>query len=99
MEKKAQELQQKMEAAQADAKAAKEAAEAMKSDLAAKDAELKTAKENINNLDESVKAQQAEIETLKAAIKSQPKSWAKAIREALESKKADLEKMIKSENT
>ena len=35
MEKKAQELQQKMEAAQADAKAAKEAAEAMKSDLAA----------------------------------------------------------------
>ena len=99
MEKKAQELQQKMEAAQADAKAAKEAAEAMKSDLAAKDAELKTAKENINNLDESVKAQQVEIETLKAAIKSQPKSWAKAIREALESKKADLEKMIKSEST
>lgn len=99
MEKKAQELQQKMEAAQAEAKAAKETAEAVKSELAAKDAELKTAKENIDNLDESIKAQQTEIETLKAAIKAQPKSWGKAVREALESKKADLEKMIKSENT
>ena len=99
MEKKAQELQQKMEAAQAEAKAAKETAEAVKSELAAKDAELKTAKENIDNLDESIKAQQTEIETLKAAIKAQPKSWGKAVREALESKKADIEKMIKSENT
>ena len=99
MEKKAQELQQKMEAAQADAKAAKETAEALKSDLAAKDAELKTAKENINNLDESIKSQQAEIEALKTAIKSNPKSWKQAIREALESKKADLEKLIKGEGT
>lgn len=98
MEKKAQELQEKMESAQAEAKAAKEAAEAVKSELAAKDAELKTAKENIDNLDASVKEQAEKIESLEKAIKANPKSWKDAIREALESKKEEIGKLLKSEN-
>lgn len=97
MEKKAQELEQKAEQAQAEAKAAKEAAEAAKSALDAKTAELKTAKENIDNLDASVKEQAEKIEALEKAIKSNPKSWKAAVRAALESKKADIERMMKSE--
>jgi HK97 family phage prohead protease len=62
---------------------------------AEKDAEIKTAKENINNLDASVKAQEQTIAALRKMIAEQPKSFASAMREALESKKADIEKFFK----
>lgn len=62
---------------------------------AEKDAELKTAQENINNLDNSVKAQEQKLADLRKMIAEQPKSFANAMREALESKKADIEKFIK----
>lgn len=94
IEKKAAELQQSMEAAQAEAKAAKEAAEAVKSELAAKDAELKAAKENINNLDASVKESAEKIEALEKAIKANPKSFKQAVREALEAKKANIAELM-----
>ena len=62
---------------------------------AEKDAEIKTAKENINNLDASIKAQEQTIADLRKMIAEQPKSFAKSMREALECKKADIEKFIK----
>lgn len=62
---------------------------------AEKDAEIKTAKENINNLDASIKAQEQTIAELRKMIAEQPKSFGSAMREALESKKADIEKFIK----
>ena len=62
---------------------------------AEKDAEIKTAKENINNLDASIKAQEQTIADLRKMIVEQPKSFNAAMREALESKKADIEKFIK----
>ena len=62
---------------------------------AEKDAEIKTAQENINNLDASIKAQEQTIADLRKMIAEQPKSFGSAMREALESKKADIEKFIK----
>lgn len=97
METKAAELQKTMETAQADAKAAKEAAEAVKTELDAKNAELKKAREEIDNLDKSVKEQATDIETLRKAIQSNPKSWKTAVREALESKKEEIAKLMKNE--
>jgi HK97 family phage prohead protease/HK97 family phage major capsid protein len=66
---------------------------------AEKDAAFKTAQENINNLDASVKAQEQTIAELRKMIAEQPKSFASAMREALESKKADIEKFIKGTGT
>lgn len=62
---------------------------------AEKDAALKTAQENINNLDASVKAQEAKMAELRKMIVEQPKTFAKAMREALDCKKADIESFIK----
>jgi len=97
MEKKAQELQMSMEKAQADAKAAKEAAEALKGELAAKDAELKTAQENINNLDASLKEQENTISEIKGMVKvMKARGFKSAFRAELESKKDEMEKLVKS---
>lgn len=77
----------------------KQSAEAARKAL---EAELKSAKETaekqateINNLDESVKAQQKTIEELRKMINEAPKTYRKAMRDALESKKAEIAEFIK----
>ena len=103
-EKKAEELRQSAEqaqneaaAAKAEAAAVKAEAEAMKGELAKKDTELKEAQNNINNLDASVKEQAASIKDLKAALKgAKSVDFKTAMRNALEEKRADMQKMFDS---
>ena len=80
----------------------KQSAEAAQKALEATQAELKSARETaekqateINNLDESVKAQQKTIDELRKMINEAPKTYRKAMREALESKKAEIAEFIK----
>ena len=80
----------------------KQSAEAAQKALEATQAELKSAKETaekqateINNLDESVKAQQKTIDELRKMINEAPKTYRKAMRDALESKKAEIAEFIK----
>lgn len=94
-ENKNQELEQLLTAAQAEAKAAKAAADAMKADLeSAKETATKQSQE-IDNLDKSVKAQQQTIEGLRKMINEAPQTFRKAMRDALESKKEEIAKFIK----
>lgn len=94
-ENKIQELEQSLTTAQAEAKAAKAAADAMKADLeSAKETATKQSQE-IDNLDKSVKAQQQTIEGLRKMINEAPKTFRKAMRDALESKKEEIAKFIK----
>lgn len=101
-EKEFMELKQSAEAAQQEAKAAKDAATAAQKALETAQAELKEAKDKaekqageINNLDESVKAQQKTIDYLRKMINEAPKTYRKAMRDALESKKAEIAEFIK----
>ena len=95
MEQEIKNLQAELKSAQAEAKAAKDAADAMKADLqSAQDAAAKQAGE-INSLDESVKAQQKTIDDLRKMINEAPKTYRKAMRDALESKKAEIAAFIK----
>lgn len=101
-ETKIQELEQSLKTAQDEAKAAKAAADATQKTLETAQAELKEAKETatkqekeINNLDESVKAQQKTIDELRKMINEAPKTYRKAMRDALESKKAEIAEFIK----
>ena len=80
----------------------KQSAEAAQKALEATQAELKSAKEvaekqatEINNLDESVKAQQKTIDELRKMISEAPKTYRKAMRDALETKKAEIAEFIK----
>lgn len=80
----------------------KQSAEAAQKALEATQAELKSAKEvaekqatEINNLDESVKAQQKTIDELRKMINEAPKTYRKAMRDALETKKAEIAEFIK----
>ena len=94
-ENKIQELEQSLTTAQAEAKAAKAAADAMKADLeSAKETATKQSQE-IDNLDKSVKAQQETIEGLRKMINEAPKTFRKAMRDALESKKEEIAQFIK----
>lgn len=88
MEKEFMELKQSHEAAQKELESAK--------------AELKTAKETaekqsqeIDNLDKSIKGQQKTIDELRKMINEAPKTYRKAMREALESKRAEIAEFIK----
>lgn len=101
-EKDIMELKQSAEAAQSEAKAAKAAADAAQKALETAQTELKEAKDTaekqaveIDNLDKSVKAQQKTIDDLRKMINEAPKTYRKAMREALESKKADIAEFIK----
>ena len=88
-----------LEMIQNEAKAAKDAADALR-------AELKTAQETaekqtqeINNLDESIKAQQAVIEELKASLKQKKEmTFADALKSALEENKEKIEKLFAEKN-
>lgn len=75
------------------------AAEKKAAELAAaleeKETELKTAQENINNLDVSVKSQENAIADLRKMITEQPKTFRKAMREALDGVKGEIETFIK----
>lgn len=80
----------------------KQSAEAAQKALEATQAELKSAKEvaekqatEINNLDESVKAQQKTIDELRKMISEAPKTYRKAMRDALETKRAEIAEFIK----
>lgn len=103
-EKKADEIRQAAEqakaeaqAAKAEAAAAKAEAEAAKGELAKRNDELKTAQTNIDNLDASVKEQAASIKELKEALKAaKSMDFKSAFRVALEEKKADIEKALKT---
>lgn len=95
MEKEIMELKQSLTAAQNEAKAAKDAADAMKADLKSAQETAEKQATEINNLDESVKAQQKTIDDLRKMINEAPKTYRKAMRDALESKKAEIAGFIK----
>ena len=101
-EQKIQELEQSLKTAQAEAKAAKDAADATKKSLETAQAELKETKEKaekqsteIDNLDKSVKSQQKTIDELRKMINEAPQTFRKAMRAALESKKDEIAAFIK----
>lgn len=95
MEKEIMELKQSLTAAQNEAKAAKDAADAMKADLKSAQETAEKQATEINNLDESVKSQQKTIDELRKMINEAPKTYRKAMRDALESKKAEIAEFIK----
>lgn len=95
MEKEIKNLQAELKSAQAEAKAAKAAADAMKADLESAQKTAEKQAGEINNLDESIKAQQETIEGLRKMISEAPKTYRKAMRDALESKKAGIAEFIK----
>lgn len=101
-EKDIMELKQSAETAQAEAKAAKDAADAAQKALETAQAELKEAQEtakkqsqDIDNLDASIKAQQAVIETMKKSMKENKEmTFGEAVKAALEENKERIEKMF-----
>lgn len=95
MEQEIKNLQAELKSAQAEAKAAKAAADAMKADLESAQKTAEKQAGEINNLDESIKAQQETIEGLRKMINEAPKTYRKAMRDALESKKAEIAEFIK----
>nr|DAM90092.1 MAG TPA: major capsid protein [Bacteriophage sp.] len=104
LEKKAQELQQEMEAAKTKAEnAAKEAADAKtKADETASKLEkteqaLEESKKEVCNLDKTVKEQQKALEDLNKKLKEKNgKSFDTVLREFMEENKAAMEKFIES---
>ena len=88
MEKEFMELKQSHEAAQKEL-------EATKADLKSAKETAEKQSQEINNLDESVKAQQKTIDELRKMINDAPKTYRKAMREALESKREEIGKFIK----
>ena len=95
MEQEIKNLQAELKSAQAEAKAAKDAVSAMEADLKSAQETATKQSDEINNLDESVKAQQKTIEDLRKMINEAPKTYRKAMREALETKKAEIAEFIK----
>lgn len=101
-EKDIMELKQSAVTAQAEAKAAKDAANAAQKALETAQAELKEAQEtakkqsqDIDNLDASIKAQQAVIETMKKSMKENKEmTFGEAVKAALEENKERIEKMF-----
>ena len=88
MEKEFMELKQSHEAAQKEL-------EATKADLKSAKETAEKQSQEINNLDASVKSQQKTIEELRKMINEAPKTYRKAMREALESKREEISKFIK----
>lgn len=88
MEKEIMELKQSLQTAQ-------QALEAAQTELKSSKEAAQRQSQEIDNLDQSVKAQQATIEGLRKMISEQPKTFRKAMREALESKKGEIAEFIK----
>lgn len=90
-----EEMKKQLETVEQKAVAAEQKAADLAAALEAKETELKTAQTNIDNLDASVKSQEAAIADLRKMIQEQPKSYRKAMREALDGVKPEIEKFIK----
>ncbi len=89
------ELKQSLETAQAEAKAAKDAANAMGAELKAAQETAAKQSEEINNLDASIKAQQAVIETMQKNMQEKKQTtFAEALKAALVENKDKIEKMF-----
>lgn len=89
------ELKQSLETAQAEAKAAKDAANAMGAELKAAQETAAKQSEEINNLDASIKAQQAVIETMQKNLQEKKQAtFAEALKAALVENKDKIEKMF-----
>ena len=69
--------------------------EAVEQKAAAAETALQAKETEINNLDASVKAQAKEIADLRKMIQEQPKSFRKAVREALDANRETIEGFIK----
>ena len=95
MEQKIKDLQAELKSAQAEVKTAKDAVDTMSAELKAAQETATKQSEEINNLDASIKAQQETINGLRKMINEAPKTYRKAMREALESKKEEIAGFIK----
>lgn len=102
IEKKAMELKQSMENTEKRAQAAEEKADALEKKYSEameklKDAEQKQQEQSasIEALDKSAKEQKNTIEELRKMIRQQPKSFRKAMRDALEEKREEIERSLK----
>ena len=88
-----------LEMIQNEAKAAKDAANALAAELKAAQETAEKQTQEINNLDESIKAQQAVIEELKASLKQKKEmTFADALKSALEENKEKIEKLFAEKN-
>lgn len=95
-----EDMKTQLETIEAKAAAAEKKAADLEKKLGEKETELKTAQTNIDNLDASVKAQEQALADLRKMIQEQPKTFAKAMRDALTEKKNDIEQfMAKNEGT
>ena len=84
---------------QNEAKAAKDAANALAAELKAAQETAEKQTQEINNLDESIKAQQVVIEELKASLKQKKEmTFADALKSALEENKEKIEKLFAEKN-
>lgn len=70
--------------------------EAVEQKAAAAETALQAKEAEINNLDASIKAQESAIADLRKMIQEQPKSFRKAMREALDANRETIEGFIKS---
>lgn len=89
------EMKKQLETIEQKAAAAEKKAADLAAQLEEKNNELKTAQTNIDNLDASVKSQESAIADLRKMIQEQPKTFRKAMREALDTVKPEIEKFIK----
>lgn len=88
-----------LEMIQNEAKAAKDAANALAAELKAAQETAEKQTQEINNLDESIKAQQVVIEELKASLKQKKAmTFADALKSALEENKEKIEKLFAEKN-
>ena len=88
-----------LEKIQNEAKAAKDAANALAAELKAAQETAEKQTQEINNLDESIKAQQVVIEELKASLKQKKEmTFADALKAALEENKDKIEKLFAEKN-
>lgn len=88
-----------LEMIQNEAKAAKDAANALAAELKAAQETAEKQSQEINNLDESIKAQQVVIEELKASLKQKKEmTFADALKAALEENKDKIEKLFAEKN-
>ena len=91
-----EEMKKQLEIIEQKAAAAEQKAANLAAQLEERDNELKTAQTNIDNLDASVKSQENAITELRKMIAEQPKTFRKAMREALDANRETIEGFIKS---
>lgn len=75
--------------------AAEQMAAELEKKLTEKETDLKAAQASIDNLDASIKSQQQTIADLRKMIQEQPKTFEKAVRDALETKREEIGTFLK----